>query len=110
MQVKLTIIATDLPRVNTEVKHRAEQEGQTSGDIVGGFLIRPLSRTHEFVLNLNLQAQLRNAKQRYEEQVFIVQVIEIADVSSESIVSTFKAKQSIHELYVCLSSAELFIP
>ena len=56
VQVKLTIIAADLPRVNTEVKHRAEQEGQTSGDIVGGFLIRPLSRTHEFVLNLNLQA------------------------------------------------------
>ena len=56
MQVKLTIIAADLPRVNTEVKHRAEQEGQASGDIVGGFLIRPLSRTHEFVLNLNLQA------------------------------------------------------
>ena len=102
------MIAADLPRVNTEVKHRAEQEGQTSGDIVGGFLIRPLSRTHEFVLNL--QAQLRNAKQRYEEQVFIVQGIEIADVSSKSIVSTFKAKQSIHELHVCLSSAELFIP
>ena len=56
MQVKLTIIATDLPRVNTEVKHRAKQERQASGDIVGGFLIRPLSRTHEFVLNFNLQA------------------------------------------------------
>ena len=50
------MIAADLPWVNTEVKHRAEQEGQTSGDIVGAFLIRPLSRTHEFVLNLNLQA------------------------------------------------------
>ena len=56
VQVKLTIIATDLPRVNTEVKHRAEQERRASGDIVGGFLIRPLSRTHEFVLNFNLQA------------------------------------------------------
>ena len=39
--------------------------------------------------------QLDSAKQRYEKQVFIVQVIEIAGVWWNSIATTFKAEQSI---------------
>ena len=47
------------------------------------------------------QAYLRSAKQRYEIQVFIAQVIEIADVWWKSIATIFEAEQSIHELHVC---------
>lgn len=51
------MIATDLPRINTEVKHQVEKETQTPGDIVWSFLIRLLFCTHKFALNLkNLHA------------------------------------------------------
>ena len=46
------MIAADLPRVNTEVKHRAEYERQTPGDIVWRFLMRRFSRIDKFLLNL----------------------------------------------------------
>ena len=43
--------------------------------------MRRFSRTYKFVLNLtNLHVYLRSAKQRYKKQVFIVQVIKIADL------------------------------
>ena len=49
--VKFTMIAADLPRVNTEVKHWAEYGKVTPSDIVCRLLIRPLSRLHKFALN-----------------------------------------------------------
>ena len=52
-------------------------------------------------------AYLRSTKRRYEKQVFIVQVIEIAHVQWKSIATTFKAAQSIHELHVCYSNLML---
>ena len=69
------MIAADLPRVNTEVKHRAEYERQPSRDIVRRCLIRPL-----VCVKFKELARLTNAKQRYQKQVFIVKEIEIADV------------------------------
>ena len=44
---------------------------------------------------------LFSTKQRYEKQVFIVQVIEIADVWWTSVATTFKAEQSMHE-HTCM--------
>ena len=35
------MIAADLPRVSTEVKHQAEQERQTPGDTFAGFYLDP---------------------------------------------------------------------
>ena len=69
------MIAAGLPRVNTEVKHRAEYERKTSGDIVWRFFDQTL-----VCIKFKEFASLTNAKQRYQKQVFIVQVIEIADV------------------------------
>ena len=44
---------------------------------------------------------LFSTKQRYEKQVFIVQVIKIADVWWTSVTTTFKAEQSMHE-HTCM--------